>query len=154
MTLPRHRQSPRAAVEKDSWTSVEHGRLHLHPSPEVEAEIDICADQPIVISKLFGPAVFADIRVRADLESWCWIVEQTLEIYSEDLSTSETTWQEVARFPAEHPLETDPDLEQIRRELVTWAAEHGMPFETPEERAAVRDAWDKWRGAPPVWRAR
>lgn len=59
---------------------------------EVDDEQLICMScaTPVVLSKLFGPLIFADIRIRADAETCQWVIER------QNIKTNE--WTECARI--------------------------------------------------------
>lgn len=60
-------------------------------------EIHLKGDEPIVIDKMFGPLVFAPIRVTASIDTCEWIVER---LYGEN-----NEWREVMRVPGQ--IESD-----------------------------------------------
>lgn len=73
--------------------------LHLC-SPALDTTV-MTGNQPVVIQKLYGPAVFRDVRVRPVIEGdqWEWVVEQDVSDHPKGL---ESHWQELARFPCIH----------------------------------------------------
>jgi hypothetical protein len=64
------------------------------PEFRQEATIEVSCSSVVRIQKMFGPLIFADIRVRADFQSCEWIVER-LSIKDGE------TWAEVARIPGQ-----------------------------------------------------
>lgn len=38
--------------------------------------IEVGANDSIIIDKLFGPTVFADLRITANIERRCWVIER------------------------------------------------------------------------------
>lgn len=56
-------------------------------------EIHISADDPIEVTKMFGPLIFWSIRVTADLESCEWVIERNFG--------PEGEWREVHRIPGQ-----------------------------------------------------
>jgi hypothetical protein len=67
-------------------------------SPILQGEIDgerrevwVGCDQAVAIEKMFGPLIFASIRVRADFQSGEWIIERD----------GHDGWGEFARVPGQ-----------------------------------------------------
>ena len=60
-----------------------------------------CGYVPVVLSKMYGPLIFADIRIRADSETCEWIIER------ENIKTME--WVEVIRIPGQVAVEFEDD---------------------------------------------
>lgn len=56
---------------------------------------------PIVLSKMFGPLIFADLRIRADGDSCEWIIERE----------ANAKWSEVARIPGQFDSDFDDVIE-------------------------------------------
>jgi hypothetical protein len=69
------------------------------PFPEVNlgdlegVRVNVSCGKTVVIDKLYGPLVFADIRVRAEHQNCEWVIER------QRIDTSE--WIEVARIPGQ-----------------------------------------------------
>jgi hypothetical protein len=59
--------------------------------------VDICGDQPVEIDKLFGPLIFANLRVTADVKSNEWIIER------QHIGTGE--WSYITAIPGQIPGE-------------------------------------------------
>jgi len=59
-----------------------------------------CGYVPVVLSKMFGPLIFADLRIRAVM-SCEWVVER------QNIKTNE--WVEVIRIPGQAPGEFTED---------------------------------------------
>lgn len=53
--------------------------------------------QTVEIQKMFGPLIFADIRIRANMDTCEWIIERC--------SSKDESWSEVARIPGQIPEE-------------------------------------------------
>lgn len=66
----------------------------FQPEYNQDCAVDIAAGQWVKIRKMFGPLIFADIRVRADFDTCEWIVER------QSIKDGET-WSEVARIPGQ-----------------------------------------------------
>ena len=64
----------------------------------IDLTLNIGCNHWITLDKLYGPAVFREIRVRADYKAWQWIVEQWV---SDDEHGLTGHWQERIRFDAE-----------------------------------------------------
>lgn len=62
-----------------------------------------CGYVPVVLSKMYGPLIFADIRIRADSETCEWIIER------ENIKTMK--WEEVIRIPGQKEEEFKDDDE-------------------------------------------
>ena len=75
--------------------------VELHPSMGIHVCVMTGGETPVVIQKLYGPAVFADVRVTAVVgpEEGEWVVEQDV---SDDARGLESHWLEVARFDCIH----------------------------------------------------
>ncbi len=58
-----------------------------------------CGYAPIILSKLFGPLAFADLRIRAEASTCEWIIER------ENIKTMQ--WEEVIRIPGQKEEEFD-----------------------------------------------
>lgn len=56
--------------------------------------VECGADQPITIDKMYGPLVFAEVRITAVSETCEWVVER-------QNIADPTEWVEVARFPGQ-----------------------------------------------------
>lgn len=56
---------------------------------------------PVVLSKMFGPLIFADLRIRADGDSCEWIIERQ----------ANAKWSEVARIPGQLDSDFDDVIE-------------------------------------------
>lgn len=73
----------------------ENGEPRLHAcildGRRVEVQIASHNDPEVIIDKLYGPLVFAPIRVRLDVGSCEWIIERS----------DGPTWREVARVPGQ-----------------------------------------------------
>mgnify|MGYP001611178823 CR=1 FL=1 len=41
-----------------------------------EQTVEICEDDKVIIEKLFGPLIFANLRVTPDFKSNLWIIER------------------------------------------------------------------------------
>lgn len=41
-----------------------------------EHRIEIGSGDRVVIDKLFGPTIFADLRITADYKRGCWVIER------------------------------------------------------------------------------
>ena len=63
-----------------------------------------CGYVPVVLSKMYGPIIFADIRIRADSETCEWIIER------ENINTME--FVEVIRIPGQIASEFEDDEKQ------------------------------------------
>ena len=59
--------------------------------------------EPVTIHKLYGPTIFASLRITADLQrgSGCWIIER---------QTADNVWQEWVTVPAQ--LDADFDSKE------------------------------------------
>ena len=57
----------------------------------------LCGYVPMVLMKMFGPTIFADLRVRADIETCEWIIEREVK----------EGWKEWVRIPGQ--LDSDFD---------------------------------------------
>lgn len=55
--------------------------------------VNVCGDQFVMIDKLFGPQCSSKIRVKHDLETCMWVVEER--------NFNNDTWIERARFDAQ-----------------------------------------------------
>lgn len=76
--------------------------INLQPTEtdgKPDDQIICCGYVPVVLMKMFGPLIFADIRIRANIGSCEWIIERQC------IKTCE--WQEVARIPGQKPEEFD-----------------------------------------------
>lgn len=73
--------------------------LHLN-APALQTTLMV-GTQPVVIEKLYGPAVFRDVRVTPQIQGdrWEWVIEQEVSDHPRGL---ESHWQEVARFDCIH----------------------------------------------------
>lgn len=60
--------------------------------------IEIGSGQWVEIDKLYGPAVFQNVRIKADAGGWEWVVEQWVQ---DDENGLTGHWQERTRFEAE-----------------------------------------------------
>lgn len=60
-----------------------------------------CGYVPVVLAKMYGPLIFADIRIRADSETCEWIIER------ENIKTMK--WVEVIRIPGQIAAEFEDD---------------------------------------------
>lgn len=59
--------------------------------------VNISADQPVIVDKMFGPLVFTAIRVTADFKTCEWVVER------QTINTGE--WVEAIRIPGQRDEE-------------------------------------------------
>lgn len=64
--------------------------------------VDVHGDQYVEISKLFGPLVACDVRVRLDVAGAQWIVERERLKLDGDQS-----WEEMARFDCQESIESE-----------------------------------------------
>lgn len=55
-----------------------------------EIIVEVGCEDKVVINKLFGPLIFTDIKIEADYESGCWIIQRKW------IKTGK--WQEVCRI--------------------------------------------------------
>ena len=66
-----------------------------------DEQLICCGYVPVILSKMFGPIIFADIRIRADANTCEWIIER------ENIKTME--FAEVARIPGQIEGEFNED---------------------------------------------
>ncbi len=66
-----------------------------------EKRVEIGADERVVIDKLFGPLIFADLRITADFQSNSWIIERMI--------IKSGAWIEWCRIPG-----------QLNQEFTDW----------------------------------
>uniref|UniRef100_A0A6M3LXS5 Uncharacterized protein n=2 Tax=viral metagenome TaxID=1070528 RepID=A0A6M3LXS5_9ZZZZ len=72
----------------------------LMPLDDGTFVVNVMSNEPVIINKLYGPAVFADVRVTAIIGSdWVWLFEQHVE---DDACGLSGHWQEVGRIPCIH----------------------------------------------------
>lgn len=72
--------------------------INLQPTEtdgKQDDQIINCGYVPVVLSKMFGPLIFADIRIRADSKSREWVIERG--------NANACAWQEVARIAGQKP---------------------------------------------------
>lgn len=74
--------------------------INLHSTEtdgQPDSQLICCGYVPVVLSKMFGPLIFADLRIRAEHKTCEWIIErqnyQTLE------------WVEFTRIPGQTAAE-------------------------------------------------
>jgi hypothetical protein len=86
-----------------------NGSLEVFPSvgsKAVPVRVVVGPDQTVVIDKQMGPSVFWDVRVRADLDRYEWVLEQAADVWN-DASTekhkNEIVWIERGSCPAIPP---------------------------------------------------
>lgn len=81
---------------ESAWPTNRRPEINLK-STETDGKPDdqliCCGYVPVVLSKMYGPLIFADIRIRADSETCEWIVER------ENIDTE--AWIEVIRIPGQ-----------------------------------------------------
>lgn len=46
------------------------------PKETPERRISVKVNEPVVLEKLFGPMIFADLRITANFERCVWIIER------------------------------------------------------------------------------
>ena len=69
-----------------------------------EINVEIAANQHVVIEKMYGPMIFADLRITADSRRECWVIERLW------IKTNE--WVEWLTIPAQIDQEfDDPDAD-------------------------------------------
>ena len=66
-------------------------------------QIICCGYVPVVLMKMFGPLIFADIRIRAESKTCEWIIER------QNINTHE--WVEFIRIPGQLEAEFKDDEE-------------------------------------------
>ena len=75
-----------------------------------EIKIEV-AGESVVIDKLFGPMVFANLRITPDTKSCSWIIERQTPLPCPDPEDKNTiqwiTWVEWCRIPAQFDWEFD-----------------------------------------------
>lgn len=48
-----------------------------HPLPDTSTvTVEVRGDQPVIINKLYGPLIFANLRITADTKTGNWIIER------------------------------------------------------------------------------
>lgn len=67
--------------------------LETETDGRLDDQLICCGYVPVVISKMYGPLIFADIRIRADQKTCQWIIER------ENINTM--GWEEVIRIPGQ-----------------------------------------------------
>ena len=74
----------------------------------VDASID-----PVIVSKLFGPTVFKDLRITADRKECCWIIERLTILPRPDPDDPNTIqderWVEWCRIPGQFKWEFETE---------------------------------------------
>jgi hypothetical protein len=78
----------------ENGTPLLDAELHGEGRVTVQIGIDGCVE----VDKLYGPLIFASVRVRPDFESCEWVIER-------EHGTVPGDWREVARVPGQ--LESD-----------------------------------------------
>lgn len=61
---------------------------------KTDDQVVCCGYVPVVLSKVWGPLIFTDIRIRADYETNTWIVERRNEETGD--------WVEVIKIPGQN----------------------------------------------------
>ena len=88
----------------DSQTDKRRPEISLQ-STETDGKPDdqliCCGYVPVVLSKMYGPLIFADIRIRADLQTCEWVIER------QNIKTMK--WEEAIRIPGQIASEFDDD---------------------------------------------
>lgn len=79
--------------KSDSPLRPEISLLETETDGKRDDQFICCGYVPVVLSKMYGPLIFADIRIRADPETCQWIIER------ENINTME--WEEVIRIPGQ-----------------------------------------------------
>jgi hypothetical protein len=82
--------------------------LVITPPFEQSVTVEVGVNQPVTIDKLFGPLIFADVRVTADFKTCEWVIERQ--------RIDSQRWVEVARIPGQLDEEYDeshPQHEEI-----------------------------------------
>jgi hypothetical protein len=74
-----------------------------HPENEITVEVGY---ESVIIDKIFGPQIFANLRITANPESNNWIIERQ--------KINDGEWIEWVKIPGQLPLEFDDDLGEIR----------------------------------------
>lgn len=75
-----------------------------------DKRIEIASGQSVVIDKLFGSTVFMDLRITANLQRCCWVIERMTILpcpdpaYPKD-SDQYPTWVEWCTIPAQFDWE-------------------------------------------------
>lgn len=69
--------------------------------PPVPIRVEIGTEQPVSIIKMFGPTIFADLRITANLQRGAWIVERM----------GKDVFEEVAAIPAQLDSDFEEDSE-------------------------------------------
>jgi hypothetical protein len=83
---------------KFAFVVLKDERVHVSTFQRpIVAEVGV--DQPVIIDKMFGPLIFAKLRVTAHFETCEWIVER------QRIDSCE--WVEVARIPGQFDHEYD-----------------------------------------------
>lgn len=65
-----------------------------------EITVEMGSHHHVIIKKMFGPAVFVDIRIRVDLNNRDWVIERCTSHYDEDGNSLDDTWTQYSRIPA------------------------------------------------------
>lgn len=66
---------------------------HVQINGPQDVEVQITGDGKVTIDKLYGPAIFWDVRVSCDLTSCEWVIERSMGPLGE--------WKEWTRIPGQ-----------------------------------------------------
>ena len=84
--------------EKQFYVTEQHGQDEINVTEsltENPIQINVGINASLIISKLFGPTIFADIRITSVMKGReaCWLIER------EDIDTQE--FKEIIKIPAQ-----------------------------------------------------
>jgi len=85
--------TPAPGVGEAETMRPEINLLDTETDGKPDNQIICCGYVPVVLMKMFGPLIFADIRIRAESKTCEWVVER------QNIKTME--WVEVIRIPGQ-----------------------------------------------------
>lgn len=76
------------------WVDESRGHPQFNPGQAPRVVVNVGCEQSVEIDKLYGPLIFASIRVRADSKTLEWVIER------QQVDTME--WLPVVRVPGQN----------------------------------------------------
>ncbi len=80
---------------------------NLENGPSCDQEI-MCGYVPVVLQKMFGPTIFADVRIRVEIKTCEWVVERE-HTRQKESGEDECYWKEWIRIPGQLPDDFDSE---------------------------------------------
>lgn len=90
---------------------------HVEVSPRTDTlvTLDIGADQPVILDKMYGPLIFANLRVTAEFKTCQWVIERKRIDSGEWVEVARVDGQLEHEYDEDHPLHRTYEMVESER---------------------------------------